>query len=237
MIRSVMHIKKVKAVLFIFLVVLSTLNINSQDSIRKRKVYVGLTFSSAHYRAFFPNRPSYLPKIHERFPYRFGIDVKIKLAQQLNLTTGLLFDATNFVYTVKHDYSPNSANTNPIEYKTISKSYSLGVPLRLDLKFMNANISPFATAGFFPNYYVGSDYRIIYTYQDGHKEYDGYNNLFKGTDNYLKLNYQVGAGIDMDINRFKFQLYPLYEFGFLTRFSPAYYYHRIGGAISASYGF
>ncbi|MBA3679863.1 MAG: outer membrane beta-barrel protein [Bacteroidetes bacterium] len=221
------------------MIVLSALHLNAQDSLRKRKVYIGFTFSSAHYRAFFPGLPAQSSEIQERFPYRFGIDLKIKLTQQLNFTTGLLFDATSFVYDVKYDYTPSatSPKTNPIGYKIIRKSYSMGVPLRLDLKFINANISPFATVGFFPSYYVGSDYRIIQTYEDGHEEKDGYNNLFKGADSYIKMNYQIGAGIDINVNRFKFQVYPLYEFGFLTRFSPAYYYHRIGGAISTSYGF
>jgi hypothetical protein len=230
---------KIKPYVLLLLMNLFFLEGMTQDSLVKRRVYLGFSFSSYYEKIF--TGPSVFPLAsymrRQQAPLRAGVDVKVRITQRFSLGTGLVADISRQV----QDYLPGGI-LRPDDIAKIHSKYialSIGLPMRADYRVTTGQVAFFVTGGWYSSMFVEQAIGNEITYGDGHKRTDNQKYTRRKGDQQLLILLQLGAGLDINLNRFKLQLFPLYEGGmdilYQSTFGTSYYQHRIGGMLSVYY--
>ncbi|HOZ86568.1 MAG TPA: outer membrane beta-barrel protein [Bacteroidia bacterium] len=206
------------------------------------RVYLGASVSFGYAKVFYPDasgaygHTSYQPSV----PVRTGIELKIRLTDQIHLSTGFQYDLVG--QKIEETYTQYQVSV-PGQMQSFKYKATLGymeLPLRIDLRFSKSKFSTFLTAGG----YAGVFFRGKSSYEykaTGGAPFNYSNELHYNSSATLRSqmysNLQLGYGLDLTINQLKMQFYPLYEAG-LAKFNNGYIYrHRLGAALSVLYGF
>jgi hypothetical protein len=225
-------------VLFLMLMSLFCQEGMAQDSLVKRRVYLGLSVSSYYQKIFIDQSPYfalYMPQ--QLVPLRCGVDIKVKITPRFSVGAGLVADIQRQTanYLINKTVSPNEIAKMEQTVRTIS----IGLPLRADFRLTRGRVAPFVTGGWFSSMYVEQSMRTDVTWGDGHQTSDLVKVTRRKEDQQLLMLIQLGAGLDIELNRFKLQLFPLYEGGIdifhQKVLGKTIYQHRIGGMLSVYY--
>lgn len=213
--------KKIKNILLLIICCFS-LNNFSQDSLNK-KLYIGLSFS--------PCRTKSIAAVgEERFSFKTGIDFKYKLSKKINLATALLIYVQN--------YNGFEYSTSNFSLKSKVQNMSMQIPIRLDFRFIDKKYSPLLTAGLTTSTGIRNRFEEFYTDSTGFKNNTSSTIYNKSFYKSFSSAFQIGFGLDANIKKLKFQLYPLYEFTFQKSIMPVKYHYSqtFGLVMSVLYG-
>jgi hypothetical protein len=222
---------------FILLLSLLCQGWRAQDSLIKRRVYLGLTVSS-YYEKTFTGEPAFsLYQPRQLAPLRYGVDLKVKITPRFSLGAGLVVDIRGQVLNM--NLSQSTSVGEVVKITQVSKNISIGLPVRADFRFTRNRFSAFVTAGWFSSMYVQQSIHTIVNYDGGYHMSQFQKYKRSGDERQLLLLMQVGAGLDVELKRFKLQLFPLYEGGtdwfYVRTLNQTIYQHRIGGMLSVYY--
>lgn len=210
----------------------------AQDSLVKRRVYLGLAVSSYYQKIFYKNPfyfSSYEPKT--LIPLRAGIEVKIKVTPRFGFSTGLVGDITR----QSQDYSSyGNVRANDIaKMHVLNSSMSVGVPVRAEFRVTKGKVGFFVTGGWYTSVFLQQVTRTDITYGDGHQRLESNTYKRDKSDQQLLILLQLGGGLDVELKRFRLQLFPMYEGGtdriYQQILGETLYQHRIGGMLSVTY--
>lgn len=207
------------------------LNAQTETKEKKHPVFIGLNLfggtGKIFYRYPLPNEKPGIFNYNKKetnSDLRIGIDVKVKMTNQLDLTTGLVvIQETKFWYFVWYNGS----------FMTVKDVYRrAGIPLRLDLRIVDKKLSPFVSVGTMPTFQLKQ-------VQSAHANTQGFSVKSEEVEVILNHNrvetlFQIGAGLDANFKKMKFQVFPLYEFSFWRRGNQEFN-HTLGLALSLSY--
>jgi hypothetical protein len=230
---------KIKPYPLLLLLCLFCQGLKAQDSLTGKRLYLGLSFSSYHEELFINHStlpvPIYGPKT--RMPFRAGVDLKIKITPRFSLCTGLVIDIKRMEenYRVAGNLLPGDISHIRTRYRTLSA----GLPVRADFRCTKGKVAFFVTGGWYTSLAFEQSIRTDIDYADGRQTSSVNKYTRTKDDKQLLLLMQLGGGLDVELKRFKMQLFPLYEGGtdwaHRQAFGESVYQHRIGAMLSVYY--
>jgi hypothetical protein len=236
--------KLTRCLLFVIAVGFFVNSVSAQEitGTKPPRVYLGASVSLGYAKVFYPDvsgpygHTSFQPSV----PVRTGIEVKIRLTDQIHLSTGIQYDLVG--HKIEETYTQYQVSV-PGQMQSFKYKATLGyveLPLRIDLRFSKSKFSIFFTAGGYAGVFFRG--KSTYEYSASGGSTFNYSNEFRynssaSLQSQMYSNLQLGYGLDLTFKQLKMQFYPLYEAG-LEKYNGDYVYrHRLGAALSVLYGF
>lgn len=185
-----------KKLLFLLLLLpLAGFSQEPTDSLKKKKVEIGITFSpDIAYRTLKADADSKDIKDFRdtletpKFGYTVGANIEFKLGKKLNLEAAVLYSDRG-ERTKPEAVTTGTVSQEPAKYSYIFHYHYLDIPVKADYFLVNKKLRFYVTAGVSADFYLGSAETILSNYNHGReKKSSSYD------PNFSKVNFGFLAG-------------------------------------------
>lgn len=199
-----------KQLLLLLTVFPLTVFCQTSDSLPKRKLAIGLSFSPDY--SFMtienPNSSIYLPEV-PTFGFTTGMNLIYYLNKRIDLETGLLFfentQKTKQFDLINIPYNPSNPTKNTWTWNNLC----LGIPIKIHYRILTQRIKLYLSAGISANLLFFEKTTANLEYSDGHTEI--INSTNSGLiDTHIAAIGGVGVSYDLS-DKFAFKIEPTYR--------------------------
>ncbi|MHB8259298.1 MAG: outer membrane beta-barrel protein [Bacteroidia bacterium] len=238
---------------FICILLLIGITVCGQDTLRKKKFYIGAFISPDYsYRSLYNNTgiAKTIADIRNtieipKFTYTVGLDFLYQVNKRIALNLGIDYSikgeqTSNITYTFgpppRRGMVYNSSYQAPTNGYTKYNTTYIDIPLRIDIYLSKRKVAPFITTGVSTNIFLYEKDIAYLTYADGHHA----TSSSTGSYGFYKVNpqFQLGGGIDISFKKSRLRVLPIARVSVLRVNSGTIndYFYSFGLGVSYLFG-